>query len=113
MTAAADNFFFDDAMRLSGEARDRVVAELRATGLPGAGDYDPISAAIDEAGWITQARPQYRFDVKREGWLTWSWQIVNVAISPHPVLEAGSALTEGSAWRRVNRAHGRLLDGAR
>ena len=58
-------------------------------------------------------RPRYRRDVVRDGWLTWSWRIVDEAISPHPVIESGTALTGGSAWRRVDRAHKRLLDGAR
>ena len=109
----ADNFFWDDAFALRGKDRDRVVEQLRATGLPSAGDYDPVDAAIAEAGWITDPRPRYRRDVRRDGWLTWSWQIVDEAISPHPVLESGSALTEKSAWRRLERAQGRLLDGAR
>lgn len=103
--AAAGGLSWKRAVELAGTDREQLAAELR--------HLDPIDAAIEEAGWITRRGPQHRRTVVRDGWLTWSWEIVDLAVSPHPVLASGTALTQSSAWRRLERAYGRLLDGAR
>lgn len=102
--AAAGGLSWKRAVELAGKDRERLVAELHAV--------DPIDAAIHEAGWITHSGPRHRRTVKRDGWLAWSWEIVDLAASPHPVLASGSAFTQASAWRRLERAYGRLLGGA-
>lgn len=74
---------------------------------------DSVDAAIREAGHLTARGPQHRRTVQRVRAFRWSWQIVDQAVSPHPVLASGRAFTQRRAWRRLERAYRRLLDGAR
>lgn len=77
---------------------------------------DPIDAAIDAACRLVSNGPRYVMYADRPGrfrwrWRTWSWRVVDEAVSPHKVHATGRALTKKAATRRRYRAYLRVLDG--
>lgn len=77
------------------------------------GNVDPVDADILTAAILTGHRPNLRRTVAYVSPFHWAWEIVDHARSPHPVLASGAALTEAQAWRRVEEAHGLLVDAIR
>jgi hypothetical protein len=72
---------------------------------------DAIQAAMELAGRRAHRGPHYYRAVTPVRPLRWTWKITDTSQSPHPILATGTSWTEGRAWKRLEKAYVRLLDG--